>query len=421
MPRFLEVVHGEDVAVRAGAGLPAAVLERVREIRDRVRADGDRALVELTHELDGADVEGRLMVSPREMDGAGARLPADLRAALDGMEDRLRDLHHRQVPRGWEAESNGVRYGEVVRPVASVGAYVPGGRAAYPSTVLMTGIPARVAGVPRVALCTPPGEDGSVPDAVLYAASLAGITEVYRVGGAQAVAAMALGTATIRPVDKVVGPGNVWVTGAKRELAEVVGIDSLAGPTELVIVAGPAADPRVVAADLVAQAEHDPRAWATLVTPDRALPARVEEALEHEVAASPRRAVVEEALGTSRAVVVRDEEEAAKVVDRLAPEHLQVMTDDPREFLGRVRSFGAAFLGPYTPVSFGDYGVGSNHVLPTLGTARFASGLRAADFVTVSPFVEATAEAAARLGPEVGVVAEAEGLPGHARAAEVRR
>lgn len=419
MLRLLDLRAGDLPPDPAESALEPEVRETAERICDRVRQHGDRTLVELTQQLDGADVTGRIRLSPEEIEAAAP--PPELREAIDAMAERLRELHDRQLPRGWEAERDGVRFGEVVRPLGAVGCYVPGGRAAYPSTVLMTALPARVAGVTRVALCSPPSEDGSLPESVLYASRLAGIEEVYRVGGAQAIAAMAYGTETITPVDKIVGPGNAYVTAAKREVAGVVGIDLLAGPTELVVVASAGADPVILAADLVAQAEHDPQARTTLVCLDETLPEKVDRALESEVEASPRREIVERALEASAAVVVDGDDAAAAIVERLAPEHLQVVTDDPAGFLDRVRSFGAAFLGPSTPIAFGDYGVGSNHVLPTMSTARFSSGLRAADFVTVRSFVEASADAVARLGPQIEAVARAEDLPGHARSTEVRR
>lgn len=395
------------------------VRETAHRIIGRVRDHGDRALVELTQQLDGSDIEGRIRVDSREI--GAAEPPGKLKAAIDSMAERLRDLHERQLPRPWEAERDGVRFGEMVLPLASVGCYVPGGRAAYPSTVLMTAIPARVAGVERVSLATPPAEDGSLPEALLYAARVAGVDDVYRVGGAQAIAALAHGTETVAAVDKIVGPGNAYVTAAKLEVSSSVGIDLLAGPTELVIVADSVADPATLAADLVAQAEHDPDARTTLVCLDESLPQKVEGTLEGEVKASPRRDIVQRALAASAAVIAVSEEDAAEVVEHLAPEHLQIVTADPSSFLTRVRSFGAAFLGPSTPIAFGDYGVGSNHVLPTMSTARFSSGLRAADFVTVRSFVEASPAAVARIGPEVEEVARAEDLPGHARSSEVRR
>jgi histidinol dehydrogenase len=402
----LRLIRADELGGPARPAFDPDVVDGVRAILDRVRAEGDAALVDLTRRHDGAEVAGRIEVSRSEIESAASELPADLRAALDAMHERLRDLHARQAPRPWQHERDGVRFAETVRPVAAAGAYVPGGRAAYPSTVLMTAVPAG---------------DGSIPAAVRYAAGIAGVDAVYRLGGAQAVAAMAFGTETVTAVDVIVGPGNVWVTSAKREVAGVVGIDGLAGPTELVIVADGSADPAVLAADLVAQAEHDPLARVVLVCLDPELPARVDPALRDEVAASPRREIVESSLRGSVAVVVADDAEAAAVVDRVAPEHLQIVTGRPGAILRRCTSYGAAFLGPLTPVAFGDYGVGSNHVLPTMGTARFASGLRAADFVRVSSVVEATAAGLAARAAEVEAVAHAEGLPGHARAVEVRR
>lgn len=421
MLRVIDPGRGDQLPVPTDVALDPEVLAGARAILEDVRARGDAALVELTRRHDHAEIGGRIQVGRAELEDARRDVAPTLRGALERMADRLRDLHGRQLPSSWREEAGGLRYGESVRAVASAGAYVPGGRAAYPSTVLMTTVPARVAGVPRVVLCTPPGPDGSVPAPVRYAALVAGVDEVYRVGGAQAVAAMAFGTESIAAVDLIVGPGNVWVTAAKREVAGIVGIDSLAGPSELVIVADGTAVPEVLAADLVAQAEHDPLARVTLVCLDPGLPAAVEPALRREVAASPRREIVSSSLAASVAVLARDREEAARIVDRLAPEHLQVVTRDPQGVLSLAHSYGAAFLGPLTPVAFGDYGVGSNHVLPTMATARFASGLRASDFVRVSSVVEASPEALEAHGDEVEEVARAEGLPAHARAVRVRR
>ncbi|HEY7280669.1 MAG TPA: histidinol dehydrogenase [Actinomycetota bacterium] len=418
---WLRRIGPADLASGPGFAFDPEVADAVRAIVERVRAEGDAALVDLTGRFDGADLTSGVEVPAGAIESAGDELPDGLRGALDAMRARLADLHARQVPAEWWDEREGVRFGETVRPVASAGAYVPGGRAAYPSTVLMTAVPAKVAGVGRVVLCTPPAADGTVPAAVRYAARIAGVDAVYRIGGAQAVAAMAFGTESVAPVDVIVGPGNVWVTAAKREVAGIVGIDGLAGPTELVVVADGTADPAVLSADLVAQAEHDPLARVVLVTLDPALTDRVERALEAEVPAAPRREIVETSLRGSVALVAADEVEAAAIVDRVAPEHLQIVTADPRATLGRCSSYGAAFLGPLTPVAFGDYGVGSNHVLPTMATARFASGLRAADFVRVSSVVESTAAGLRAHGDEVEAVARAEGLPGHARAVEIRR
>lgn len=397
------------------------VVRTVRDIVARVRAEGDAALHDLTARLDGADLRARgLFASPEELAAVEGAVGPELAGAIDRLVERVSDLHARQVPREWWGEGPGYRFGEVVRPLRRVGCYVPGGRAAYPSTVVMTVVPARVAGVEEVVVATPPRPDGSLPAAVLYAARRAGATEVLKVGGAQAVAALAYGTESVRPVDKVVGPGNLYVTLAKREVAGDVGVDGLAGPSELVVVADASADPVLVAADLLAQAEHDPLAAATLVTTDRELPGAVARALECELSRAEREEVVRAALGHARAVLVEDEADAARAVDALAPEHLQVVLAHPEPFLERVRNAGAVFLGPASAVPFGDYGVGSNHVLPTMGTARFSSGLRASDFVTVRAVVALSPEGAARLAPEAALLARAEGLPGHARAVELR-
>jgi histidinol dehydrogenase len=399
-----------------------AIAETVRGIIRRVREEGDAALLELTRRFDGADLEGSgLLATPEELAAAAVEVPAELRRAIDGLVERLRELHRRQLPTAWSEERGGVRSGEAVTPLRAVGCYVPGGRAVYPSSVAMTVVPAVVAGVREIVLATPPAADGSVHPAVRYAAARAGATRIVKVGGAQAIAALAYGTASIPAVDKVVGPGNVYVTEAKRQLAGVIGIDGLAGPSELVLIADGSADPAVLATDLAAQAEHDPEAETVLVTPDEALLRATLAALEAEVAAAPRAETIRASLAAhGRAVLVADLDQAVEVANDLAPEHLQIVTAEPRALAERVRAAGAVFLGPWTPVPFGDYGVASNHVLPTSGSARFASGLRTADFVTVRTVVECTAEAAATLAPEVGAIAEAEGLAAHARAARIR-
>jgi histidinol dehydrogenase len=417
----IDLENGDPVPQPQRFAMDEEVTHGTRRIVELVRTVGDSALVELTATHDGADLSDGVDVPRERWMEAAARIPSQLRAALESMAGRLRELHARQLPKPWSSRAPGYVHGEVVRPVASVGCYVPGGRAAYPSSVLMTAIPARVAGVPRVVVATPPAANGTVADAVLCAALVADVDAVYRVGGAQAVAALAYGTESIPSVDMVVGPGNVWVTAAKRELAGIVGIDGLNGPSELVVVADATGDPAVLAVDLVAQAEHDPLARTTLVALDRGLVEGVDRVLADEIERSPRRAIVEQSIQATRAVIAPDEEAAAAVVDRLAPEHLEIVTADPESFLERVRSFGAAFLGATSPVSLGDYGVGSNHVLPTMGTARFSSGLRASDFVTVSSYVRADPEGLASLGPEVETLAQAEGLAGHARASEIRR
>ena len=397
------------------------VADTVAGILQRVFVEGDDVLIELAHRFDGAELsEGGVLVTEAEFAEAERRIPPELRAALDELIERLRDLAARQLPAEWWDERDGVRFGEIVRPLESVGCYVPGGRAVYPSSVCMTVVPAVVAGVDEIVLCTPPQQDGSIPSPVLYAASRAGAHYVGKTGGAQAVAAMAYGTESIPRVDRIVGPGNAYVTEAKRQVAGIVGIDGLAGPSELAIVADGDVDIDMAALDLIAQAEHDPQARTFFITPDPDLVERVAKALAEALEDAGRRQIVDAALEHTRAVLVRDLDQAAEVVNDLASEHVQLLLPDPRAFLSQVRNAGAIFLGRWSAVPFGDYGVASNHVLPTAGTARFSSGLRAADYVTVTSVVELDRSSAARYAPGTSAIANAEGLVGHARAMDAR-
>lgn len=398
-----------------------AISETVRGILQRVFVEGDEVLVELAQRFDGADLsDSGLLVSDREFERAERDTPQDLRTALDELCIRLRDLHERQLPREWWEEGDGLRYGEIVRPLASVGCYVPGGRARYPSSVCMTVIPAVVAGVDEIVLCTPPQADGTVHAAVLYAARRAGVACVAKTGGAQAIGAMAYGTESVPSVDRIVGPGNVYVTEAKRQLVGQVGIDGLAGPSELAIVADGDADPELTALDLIAQAEHDPGARTFLITPVDGLVERVVVELARVLPRSGRRDIVDAALEHARVVIVRDLDHAVEVVNELAPEHVHLVVDQPEKLLEGIRNAGAVFLGPWSAVPFGDYGLASNHVLPTAGTARFASGLRASDYVTVSSVVQVAPEGVARHASGTAAVANAEGLVGHAKAITTR-
>jgi histidinol dehydrogenase len=397
------------------------VADTVGGILQRVFVEGDDVLIELAHRFDGAELsEGGLLVTEAEFAEAERRTPPELRAALDELIERLRDLAARQLPTEWWDERDGVRFGEIVRPLQSVGCYVPGGRAVYPSSVCMTVVPAVVAGVDEIVLCTPPQPDGSIPAPVLYAARKAGAHYVAKSGGAQAVAAMTYGTESIPRVDRIVGPGNAYVTEAKRQVAGIVGIDGLAGPSELAIVADGHVDIDMAALDLIAQAEHDPEARTFFITPDPDLVERVAKALDEALVDAGRRQIVDAALDHTKAVLVRDLDQAAEVVNDLASEHVQLLLPDPRAFLAHVRNAGAVFLGRWSAVPFGDYGVASNHVLPTAGTARFSSGLRAADYVTVSSVVELGRTSAARYAPGTSAIASAEGLVGHARAMDAR-
>jgi len=398
-----------------------AVSETVRSILQRVFVEGDDVLVELAQRFDGADLSGGIMVTDEEFERGESDTPDELKDALVALCERLGDLCRRQLPPEWWEERDGVRYGEIVRPLEAVGCYVPGGRAVYPSSVCMTVVPARIAGVDDIVLCTPPQADGTVPAPVLFAARHAGASHVAKTGGAQAIGAMAYGTESVPAVDRIVGPGNVYVTEAKRQVAGFVGIDGLAGPSELAIVAHGDVDVRMAALDLIAQAEHDPEARTFFITPDASLAEKVEAALTQELASAGRRKIVDQALRFTKLVVVRDLAHAAETVNDLAAEHVQLLLDDPRTFVGWVRNAGAVFMGRWTAVPYGDYGVASNHVLPTAGTARFSSGLRASDYVTVSSVVEMSAEAATRFTPGTSAIADAEGLVGHARAMNARR
>ena len=396
------------------------VVETVRAILQRVFVEGDEVLIELCRRFDGANVDAGILVSDEEFAVAEAETPRDLRRALDELIERLEKLHARQLPAEWWGLHDGIRFGEIVRPLASVGCYVPGGRAVYPSSVCMTVVPAMVAGVDEIVVCTPPREDGSISPSVLYAARRAGASYVAKTGGAQAIGAMAYGTESVPRVDRIVGPGNAYVTEAKRQVAGVVGIDGLAGPSELAIVADGEIVTRHAALDLIAQAEHDPEARTFFVTPNPSLIATVGGALRDALREAGRRRIVDAALKHTKFVLVRDLDHAADVVNDLAAEHLLLLLADADGFLPKVRNAGAIFLGTWSAVPFGDYGVASNHVLPTAGTARFSSGLRAADYVTVTSVVEMDAASAARHAGPAATIANAEGLVGHARAMQAR-
>jgi histidinol dehydrogenase len=398
-----------------------ATSETVREILQRVFVEGDEVLIDLAAQFDKVDLSDTgVLVTREEIAAAGEATPEELKRALDELIERLTDLATRQIPTDWWAEREGVRFGEIVRPLRSIGCYVPGGRARYPSTVAMTVVPAVVAGVEEIVVCTPAQRDASVPSAVLYAAHRAGVTHIAKTGGAQAVAAMAYGTESIPAVDRIVGPGNVYVTEAKRQVAGFVGIDGLAGPSELAIVASGDVDPRVAALDLIAQAEHDPEAATYFLTPDESLCEKVQAALGDELPNAGRNEIVRQALKRTKLLLVRDLEQAVHVVNDLAAEHVLLLVPDPDALLPGIRNAGAVFLGPWTAVPYGDYGVASNHVLPTAGTARFSSGLRAADYVTVSSVIEMSPEAARRFTPGTSAIARAEGLVGHAKAMDAR-
>jgi histidinol dehydrogenase len=396
-------------------------LAAVQEILADVRARGDEAVRDLTERFDGVRLDD-LRVPPAELAAALERIPAELRQALEIAAANIRAYHETQVVPEVAHERDGIVVRDLRRPVDRAGLYVPGGRATYPSTVLMTAVPARVAGVPELALCVPPGKDGRVSDEVLAAAAIAGVDEVYAIGGAQAIGAMAYGTESIRPVDVIVGPGNVFVALAKREVAGVVGIpSSFAGPSEVVVVADGSAPAAFAAVDVVLQAEHGPDGLAWLVTWDEAVADAVTAEVTRIVEASPRRADIEATLdGGGYAVVCEGPEQAMAVANAIAPEHLELMTEDPDALLPLVRHAGAVFCGPWAPASVGDYLAGPNHVLPTNGSARFSEALRVDDFVKHIHVVSLDEAALAKVAPHVVTLAEAEGLAAHADSVRVR-
>jgi len=403
-----------------GEAVDASAVEGVRAIIAEVRGRGDAALRDLTEQFDGCTIDD-LRVAGDDLRAALDDAPAEFRAALEYAREEITAYHEAQLGNDVRLERDGVLLRDLVVPVDRAGLYVPGGRATYPSTVLMTAIPARVAGVPEIALCVPPDRDGRVPTATLAAAALVGVDEVYRVGGAQAIAALAYGTETIRPVDVIVGPGNAYVTAAKREVAGIVGIESLAGPSELVVVADDTADPAMVAADLVAQAEHGPDGAAILVTWDDEVADAVEEAVGKLAADAPRRAEIEATLGSGgRTVLVDGPRMAVEAANAIAPEHLELITADPEALVPAVRNAGAVFCGPWSPAVVGDYVAGVNHVLPTARTARFASALRVDTFRKHVHVVTLDQAALARVAPYVQAFAEMEGLDAHGRSVELR-
>ncbi|HHW13648.1 MAG TPA: histidinol dehydrogenase [Firmicutes bacterium] len=395
----------------------------VAEIVGAVAKEGDAALLRYTARFDLVELTpARLRVGPEEFAAARAQVPAEVVAALRLARERISAYHERQKHESWTFEpGDGSRLGQRVTPLDRVGIYVPGGTAAYPSSVLMNAVPAKVAGVREIALVTPPGRDGEVNPLVLVAAEEAGVDEVYRVGGAQAIAALAFGTATIPRVDKITGPGNIYVTLAKKLVYGQVGIDMLAGPSEVAVVADETADPRLVAADLLSQAEHDSRAVPVLFTPAGELVERVEMELAQQLAALPRAAIASRAVtGQGAAVVTPDVESAVRLADAFAPEHLELLVADPDRWLPQIGHAGTVFLGACAPEPVGDYLAGTNHILPTGGTARFASGLSVDDFVRKTSYVSLTPEALAELAPAIQTLAEVEGLQAHARAIRVR-
>ena len=399
------------------------VTQRVKDIVRDVRARGDAALFEYTERFDGAKLDAAsVQVTPEEIRAA---YDAAEKPWIDAMREaaaRITTFHEKQKQRTWIDFDGGIALGQMVRPLERVGVYVPGGTAAYPSSVLMNVLPARVAGVREIVMVTPPGADGKVSyPLTLVAADIAGVDRIYKVGGAQAVAALAFGTQSLPRVDKIVGPGNIYVANAKREVYGHCGIDMVAGPSEVLVIADGSANPVYVAADMLSQAEHDPLAAAIVVTDSQGLAQRVAAEIDRQAALLPRREIVDRSLSRYGTIVACENlEQAAQVANLVAPEHLELSVAQPFELLGRIQNAGAIFLGHYAPEPLGDYFAGPNHVLPTSGTARFFSPLNVEDFTKKSSLIYYDRASLEAVSDDVIRLARAEGLDAHANAVAVR-
>ncbi|HEY8568344.1 histidinol dehydrogenase [Microbulbifer sp.] len=395
----------------------------VAEILREVKARGDAAVIEYTNRFDRRDLKnaGDFALDRAELASALERIPEEKRAALETAAKRVRDYHERQLQSSWQyREADGTVLGQQITPMERVGIYVPGGKASYPSSVLMNAIPARVAGVDEV-LMVVPAPDNQLNDLVLAAAAIAGVDKVFTIGGAQAVAALAYGTETVARVDKIVGPGNIFVASAKRAVFGQVAIDMIAGPSEILVICDGKTNPDWIAMDLLSQAEHDEQAQSILLSPDEQFLDAVASSLQKLLKTLPREAIASRSIADRGALIlVRDIEQAIDVANRIAPEHLEVSVDEPEQYLPLVRHAGAIFLGRYTAEALGDYCAGPNHVLPTSGTARFSSPLGVYDFQKRSSIIYCSPEGADTLGRVAATLAKGEGLDAHARSAEYR-
>jgi histidinol dehydrogenase len=400
----------------------SSTVSAVRTIIDDVKKEGDKALLRYTEKFDKVHLTAsKIRVSQNEIKDAYTELDDKQVAALRKAADNIKAFHKKQLRAKWTMQiTEGVTLGQVTRPLASVGVYAPGGKASYPSSVLMCAVPAKVAGVEKIVVCSPPGKNGDVDPSLLVAADIARVNEFYRVGGAQAIAAMAYGTEVIQSVDKIVGPGNVYVTAAKLEVNRDVAIDTPAGPSEVLIIADESANASYIAADLLAQAEHDPQAWAILLTTSETLASVVKDELNSQMKSLARIEIIKSSLQKGLIVTVRDIEEATELANMIAPEHLEIQTAAPEEVLSKIRNAGAVFLGGYSPVSFGDYSSGLNHVLPTAGYAKIYSGLSSLDFVKTMNFMQCSKEGYRNLKETAVTIADMEGFDAHAKAVSIR-
>ncbi|MCT2344899.1 histidinol dehydrogenase [Bacillales bacterium AN1005] len=393
----------------------------VKDIIANVKNAGDKALKEYTLKFDQADLSS-LLVSEEELEAAYEDVDKEMVAIIQEAAENIRSYHQNQLKTSWMVtKENGTILGQKITPLDSVGVYVPGGTAAYPSSVLMNVVPAKVAGVARIVMVSPPNADGKLPSAVLVAAHIAGVKEIYKAGGAQAVAALAYGTETINSVDKIVGPGNIFVALAKREVYGDVDIDMIAGPSEIAVLADETANANEVAADLLSQAEHDTRASAVLVTTSQVLAEQVSAEVEKQLSELPRKEIAQKSIEDYGLIVLTETMDlAVESINAIAPEHLEIITENPFELLGKIKHAGAIFLGRYSSEPVGDYFAGTNHVLPTNGTARFSSPLNVDDFQKKSSVISYSEKAFAENGQKIAAFARLEGLEAHARAIEAR-
>lgn len=398
----------------------ADVESGVKELICDVRENGDAAIRKYTLRFDKADVAD-FKVSDGEISLALENTGAEFVRILERAAKNIERFHAAQLRKDFKLDYDGITVGQRFLPVESAGIYVPGGTARYPSSVLMNAVPARLAGVKNIIMCTPPSSDGSIPDNILAAAKVAGVNAVYKIGGAQAIAAMAYGTESIPKVDKIAGPGNVYVATAKKLVQGAAGIDMIAGPSEILVIADKYANPEWVAADLLSQAEHDKLASAILLTDDPAFAEKCAEAVERRVKKLPRREIAEASLEANGKIIVTENlVDAARLADEIAPEHLELAVRDSEELLKKIRNAGSVFLGYYTPEATGDYMAGANHTLPTGGTARFSSPLGVDDFIKKSQFIRFTPESLDSYAGDIAAFARAEGLTAHAESVEVR-
>lgn len=406
---FARTSSSQDVS-----GIVAPILE---DVRNR----GDQALRDYTSKFDGAQVDS-IEVPESEIQAAYDSMDEAFIRVLKTAANNIRSYHSRQKRDSFViSENDGIMLGQKIVPVSVAGIYVPGGTAAYPSTVLMDTIPAKIAGVGQVVMVTPPGRDGKISQAVLAAAKVAGVDKVFRVGGAQAIAALAYGTESIPKADKIVGPGNIYVAEAKKQVSGIVSIDMIAGPSEILIIADGKSDPAVVAADMLSQAEHDKNASAVLVTESKNLASKVSEEIERQLSILPREQIARASIETNGKIIISSSiEQAIEISDRIAPEHLEVCVDNPFDYLDKIRNAGSVFLGRSCPEALGDYLAGPNHTLPTSGTARFSSPLSVDDFIKKYQFTYYTEKALSKVADDIALFARREGLEAHARSALAR-